>query len=267
MVWRMLYFFISKKTVLSTITQKLSMNQRTFLTLGLLGYTLQSSYGVVISEFEPNPPGADPSTSTFELSGGTPSLSFDLWILSIENDGFAGTVDRASNVVGSYDQDGRAVVTTPDLENPSFTVVLTDDFTGSIGDDLDLENNGTLDLTNLGSILDAVGVSDNSADDASLYGASLGGTNILFNGTFEPVLVFRDEVSGDWFQSVPLDFGTTEERIGTFSALVGPELGPADFSLDPTVPSFGFANPSFIPEPSTALLGGLAMLTLLRRRR
>ena len=90
----------------------------------------------LISEFEPNPVGTDPSNVSFELSG-VPGTAFDLWILSVENDGYNGLVDRASNVTGSFDTNGLAVVSIPDLENPSFTVILTDDFTGSTSTDLE----------------------------------------------------------------------------------------------------------------------------------
>ena len=79
--------------------------------------------GALISEFVANPPGDDPATQDFELAG-TPLAPFDLWIISIESDGFNGMVDRSTNVMGSYDAGGLAVVTIPDLENPSFTVAL-----------------------------------------------------------------------------------------------------------------------------------------------
>lgn len=85
----------------------------------------------LISEFQPNPAGTDPSDQTFELSG-TPDAAFSGWILSIESDqGYAsGTVDRATAVSGTFDANGLLTVSVPDLENPSFTVVLLDDFTG-----------------------------------------------------------------------------------------------------------------------------------------
>jgi len=128
-------------------------------------------------------------------------------ILSLENDGLSGTVDRAANVTGAFGADGLAVVTTPDLENPSFTVVLTDSFTGAIGDDLDPADDGTLVLDSLGTILDAIGVSDSAGDDATLYGAGLGGANVLYNGQFEPLTIFRAPTTGQLFNTVTVDFG------------------------------------------------------------
>ncbi len=201
------------------------------------------AFGQQINEFEPNPAGTDPANTTFELKG-TPSAAFDLWILSIENDGYNGTVDKAANVTGTFDANGLAVVTTSDLENPSFTIILTDAFTGTTGDDLDGADNGTLDTSSLGTILDAVGVSDAVADDTVLYASSLGGTDILFNGEFEPLLVFRDGTTGDWYNTVTVDFGGPGEYIGVFDAS-GVEVAAGDFDSDPTTgPTYGADNPS-----------------------
>lgn len=220
----------------------------------------------LLNEFEPNPAGGDPPTSTFELIG-TPLAAFDYWILSIENDGVNGTVDRAANVTGSFDANGLAVVTTPDLENPSFTVILTDDFTGSIGDDLDPANSGVLDTTSLGAILDAVGVSDAAGDDGTLYASGLGGTDILYNGEFEPLSVFREATTGDWYQTVTVDFGGPSEHIGVFAAGAGPEVDAALFTPDPTATTFGATNPSLVPEPTTVALALLSLAAVAGRKR
>ena len=136
----------------------------------------------------------------------------------------------------------------------------------SIGDDLDPANDGNLVLPTSWSVLDAVGISDSTRDDTVLYGGSLGGTDILYNGEFEPLLVFREGSTGDWFQTVTIDFNDPTQRVGAFAATPAGEISAAAFggSLDPT---FGSLNPTLIPEPSTALLGGLAALGLLRRRR
>ena len=246
--------------------------KRVLFSLALLLSTSAGVSAQLFSEFEPNPAGGDPDDTTIELSGDA-STAFDFWILELENDGFSGIVDRAANVTGSFDASGLAIVTIPDLENPTFTVILTDNFTGAIGDDLDALDDGTLNLATLGNILDSVGVSDATADDATLYGSILGGTDILFNGQFDPLNVFRDASTGDFFQSVTVDFGEPTARIGVFAANGGPELDNADFSFDPTTPTLGSVNPSFgvvtIPEPSSLalLFGGLVSLTTTRRRK
>lgn len=223
---------------------------------------------VQISEFEPNPAGNPDPDTTIELIGGTPFAPYDLWFLSIENDGFNGLVDRVNNIVGNYDANGRAVETFGDLENPSFTVVLTDNFTGNTSTDVDPLNDGNLDLSEFGTILDALGVSDNANDDGSLYGTTLGGDDILFNGEFEPLTVFREDSTGAWFNTVTVDFGTAEERIGIFDT-DGEEVSSSLFLTgDPLAgPTYGTENPSFVPE-SSAISGlfGLAALLLARRR-
>ena len=219
----------------------------------------------VFSEFEPNPIGADPANSTFELAG-TAGASFNYWIVSLENDGYDGRVERAANVTGTFDANGLAVVTTPDLENPTFTVILTDTFTGSIGDDLDAANDGTLDLSSLGTIFDAIAVSDIAGDNATLYGALLGGTDVLYNGSFEPLTIFRDASLGEVFQTITVNFDTPDEATAVFNA-AAVEVDPALFSADPTGTSYGVINPTLVPEPASLALIGLGGITLAGRRR
>ena len=231
-----------------------------------------SASAQLISEFEPNPAGGDPADTTFELSGVAGAL-FDLNIHSIENDGIDGVVDRATNVMGMFDANGLAVVTVPDLENPSFTVVLSDTLV-AIGTDLDADDDGVIDDTSLfGTIFDSVGISDAAGDDATLYSTGLGGSSILFNGEFEPLGVFRDASTGAFFQYVTADFGDPTERVAIFAAAGGAELAPSLFTGNPQATSFGEINPTLldtpaIPEPgSMAALALLAGAGVLRRRR
>jgi hypothetical protein len=217
----------------------------------------------MISEFEPNPAGADPANSTFELFG-TAGAAFDYNIISVENDGFNGIVDRAANVTGTFDANGLAIVDVPDLENPSFTVFLTEFFVAT-GTDLDAANDGTLDVTGFGTIFDMVGVSDSVGDDSSLYSTILGGSSILYNGFGEPLGVFRDGSTGDWFQ-----FVNTGTEIELFAANGGPALDVSDFSSDPTTTTFGAINPTLaVPEPSTLAFASLIGMGigLVRRRK
>lgn len=251
------------------------MKKKIFGCLAALAIAMPTvAQAALISEFEPNPAGGDPTDTTVELSSGTPLAAFDYWLLSIESDpgGSLGFVDRAANVTGNYDANGLAVVTMPDLENPSLTLVLTDAFTGSVGDDLDVGDTGTLDVSSLGAILDAVGVSDTAGDDALVYGSSLGGTDILFNGQFEPLNVFRDASVGDFYQSVTVDFGTPDQRVAVFgfAGEAGGEIAVDLFDQDPTATTFGAFNPSLaaVPEPSSLLaLVALGMARAFRRRK
>jgi len=207
--------------------------------LALLGSV--TVHAQLINEFEPNPFGSDPADQNFELSG-TPSAAFDLWILSIESDpGAPGIVDRATNVTGSFDANGLAVVSVPDLENPSFTIVLTDAFSGAAGStDIDTNDDGIVDDTSaMGTILDALGVPD--AFIEPLYGFQLGGVDLAYVGS-EPISVFRDSASGEWY-AVTSDGLDSEVFDATATNIPG-----SFFDLDPTeVPStFGAANPQFI---------------------
>jgi len=224
--------------------------------------------GQFLSEFEPNPAGQDQATQSVELAGGAPSASFDLWIVSIENDGFNGLVDRVSNVTGSFDANGFAVVTIDDLENPSNTLVLASSFSGDTSTDIDPLDNGVLDTSTFGTILDAIGISDSVDDDASLYGGLLGGVDVLYNGQFEPLLVFRDANTNTVYNTVTVDFGQPGERVGVFTTS-GVEVNAGLFDKDPTVATFGSVNPAIVPEPSTiaALLGLFALGFVAVRRR
>lgn len=209
--------------------------------LSFLLLTMTFSYGQMISEFQPNPAGADPDPVSFEIKG-TAGESFSGWVLSIESDGgnSQGTVDRATEVSGTFDSNGLLVVSIPDLENPSFTVVLTDNFTGAVGTtDIDTDNDGTPEtVSELGNIFDAIGIPDNTGDEASIYGADLGGADFKYTGD-EPKLVFRDANTNDWYAVNDDDDSfifniNAEEVTGNFPA-----------NPDPKEPTFGALNPVF----------------------
>jgi MYXO-CTERM domain-containing protein len=233
------------------------------LSLLILGFALANPVSAdLFSEFQPNPVGTDPTTVPFELSG-TPGASFNLWILSIESDASSafGTIDRASNVSGTYDANGLAVVDIDDLENPSFTALLTDTFTGTIGDSIDTNSDGIVDTTYWNVVEDALGIPDTGGE--FLYGAQLGGQDFAFTGD-EPQLVFRDSVTGGWY-AINDPAGTDAFDINANAVAF------SRFNQDPSVATFGSANPfasAVIPEPGSGLLGALLVgLGLARRRR
>ena len=206
----------------------------------------------LISEFQPNPAGSDPSTQTIELFG-TPNQSFSGWLLSIESDegSSAGTVDRAFQVNGVFDLNGILTVSVPDLENPSFTYVLVDEFTGVVGDDFDTDNDGVLDVDpatfGINTVFDAVGVPDNETDESFVYGAQLGGVDFAFTGA-EPQLIFRSGSDGDFFAVNTI--GDTE----VFNTS-GVSISVDEFTTDPAIAdTLGTVNPTFVAPTSAFTL-------------
>ncbi len=204
----------------------------------------------LISEFEPNPDGSDPANVSVELSG-TPGETFTGWIVSIESDPGAsqGLVDRATEVSGTFDSNGLLVVQIPDLENPSFTIALTSEFTGAISTepnptDIDTNNDGTADdLSVFGTIFDAIGVPDAVGDEASIYGADMGGTDFTYTGV-EPELIFRDASVGDLY-AVNIVSGAGGEAVFDVDAV---DVTADVFDTDPTTgATFGSINPTIAP--------------------
>ena len=213
-----------------------------------------------INEFQPNPIGSDPDT-TIEIicddaDNGNGS-NFSGWIVSVESDedGKQGTVDRAAQFTGTFDANGLIVMTMDDLENPSFTLVLMEDFTGTKGiTDIDADNDGIADDTSTFlNVYDAIGITDTSSADEPLYGQQLGGADLPFTGAAEgkePSLVYRDSVNVQVFYVVG-DPATSVKKIDGSTVT---DLTQADFfGQDPFQPAFGSINPSssiVAPTPS-----------------
>ncbi|MEM1109983.1 MAG: PEP-CTERM sorting domain-containing protein [Planctomycetota bacterium] len=247
------------------------MKQRTLGLGTVAGLMLSSSAtaSVLINEFAANPPGGDPATTFVELLG-TPGESFTGNLVFLESDpgtSNPGDVNNFFAASGTFDANGLLSVEIDDPENPAFTLVLTDSFTGDGETDVDANNDGTPDdLSAFGTIFDAIGVPDDSVNDALLFGDDLGGSDIAFNGVFEALSVFRDSITGDLFNTVTINFGDPDEAIAVFDA-AGNAVDVSLFNIDPTVTTFGSVNPNLVPEPASLLLIGLGGLTILGRRR
>lgn len=217
----------------------------------------------LISEFEPNPDGSDPTNQMVELEG-TPNASYNFTLLTIEGDGSApGVIDRAATVSGTFDANGFDVAMVPDFENPAFTLVVADGFTGAVGDDLDTDDDGVLDVTPWTSVCDALGIPDSLSGD-TLYGSSLGGADFTYHDDpaidSEPVLVYRDDATGNWV--------AIYEDDQTQGSYFGFNLdGTADGNTYSSVPTT-YGGPNIIvPEPSSWMLIMLAGLSLIGIRR
>jgi hypothetical protein len=225
--------------------------------------TSAASAQFLISEFQPNPAGADPTDVSLELFG-TAGANFSGFFGSIESDntGSAGEVQDSGAISGTFDVNGLLTVSIGDLENPSFTFFISElDPAG-----LDLDTDADLVADNVAAftainVYDAISIIDDSTNTVD-YGAALGGIDFAYSGD-EPQSIFRDSSGGAWY-AVNDPAGTT-----VFDS-TGTAVNGALFDVDPTVTptTFGSINPA-IPEPSSfALLAGcLALTSVMVRRR
>lgn len=222
------------------------------------GMTSAASAQFLISEFQPNPTGADPSDVSLELFG-TPSADFTGFFGALESDGANGAVQDSGAITGTFDINGLLLLSIPDLENPSFTFFISELDPSDL--DLDTDDDGVADnAAAFGTVYDAISIID-TAGDATNYGAALGGIDFAYSGD-EPQSVFRDSSSGAWF-------AVNDPAGSTVFDSSGAEISGAIFSTDPTLTptTFGAINPA-IPEPSSfALLAGcFAMASVMVRR-
>lgn len=168
---------------------------------------------------------------------GTIEYALDLTGNTVASDGFflAGQSTLGTDVTFTDTLD---LIEDPNFENSdNVTHVLVTGFTGASGDDLDTNDDGTLDSTPWTTVLDAVGLVETVGSGEQVYGTALGGVDIGPNGTFVPAHVFR---TGD---------------AGTSFAI-------GDFTGSNDTP--GVTN---IPEPASLALLGLGGLSLMGRGR
>lgn len=177
---------------------------------------MQSAHGALrINELMVNAPGGgDDGFEYIEIAGGPSESVAGVWLLVIDNEGGnIGTVSQAVNLTASSTvgtngllmirdsvtvlSPAPAVATTivvndfaPDLDNDHHTYVLVTNFTGAVNDDLDTDDDGSLDATPWSSVLDAVSLSNATGEPDIATG--LGGTNVDGGGVFTPDALFRN---------------------------------------------------------------------------
>jgi len=178
---------------------------------------------------------------------GSPSTDYsNLTVLSVEGDtststGTIGRIDRFYPV-GSTDAGGfwMTAYLTNELENGSMTLLLVDNFSGSIGDDIDANNDGVIDNLLWDSIVDSVAISDGDYGDGHYSSVVLsssmdddfntpGGASRIPNGTD------TNSVS-DWVRN----------------NFYGEGLPPGNFGI--TIPGEAYNTPgttnAWIPKPN-----------------
>lgn len=173
---------------------------------------------------------------------GTPRQSFSGYITSLENDGPSGNgmINDVAPASGTFDDKGILIFDVHDLENPSFTVVLSSKKPGEREERMELNNEGQITNPELfGTIFDAIGVSDRPSAESRLFGAHLGGKNLRFIET-EPTLIFRDSCTGEWY---------AVDRVNSIPTHIfdmnGVMINKNDFnSPDVLHPTLGSTNPT-----------------------
>jgi predicted extracellular nuclease len=130
--------------------------------------------GPVINEFSASTAGTD--VEYIEIFGAPLADHSNLTILEIEGDSSgAGVIDEVIPV-GTLDGAGFGLTSlAPNtLENGTITLLLVEDFTGSLSDDLDTNNDGVLDTTPWSSVVDDVAVFDGGSADLTYASTVLG---------------------------------------------------------------------------------------------
>lgn len=137
--------------------------------------------GPTINEFVANHTGSD--TAEFIevfLPPGVPVPDGGLTVLVVEGDGTGAGVVDAVLPVGAFDAQGfwSTGFLANALENGTLSLLLATFNSATVGQDLDTNNDGVLDVFPWGSVLDSVAVSDGGADDRTYASVVLTGANI-----------------------------------------------------------------------------------------
>ena len=183
----------------------------------------------IINEFVFNHTGSD--INEFVELFGDPNTDYSAYtLIEIEGDGSgAGTIDEVINV-GTTDGNGfwTTSILSNAFENGTVSVLLVQDFSGALGDDLDTDNDGLLDATPWSSIADAIGVNDGGSSDFNysntvLLGGfdgipfTVGGASRIPNGvgTDSPFDWVRNDFDGQGLPDFPSAIADGGEAINT----------------------------------------------------
>ncbi len=183
----------------------------------------------VINEIVRNHTGADTS-EYFEVFGDPNTDYSNLTLIEIEGDGTNAGNILSSFQIGTTDADGfyASGFLNSAFQNGTSTYVLVSDFTGSVGDDLDVDNDGTLDSTPWASILDSVALSDGDLVDLAYSDIDLtpgfGGGSFAVGGfsravdgqdTDTTTDFIRNDFDGQGIPGLGVDTATEGEAINT----------------------------------------------------
>ncbi|MGC8203478.1 ExeM/NucH family extracellular endonuclease [Aliiroseovarius sp. PTFE2010] len=192
---------------------------------------------VVLNELAVNTSGTD---WEFAELYGEPGHSLDGLTLVVVrgDDSTVGSVYRAFDLTGhEIGANGYFLLASPQAEltfgltadyaigNDSFvndtsTFLLVQDFTGAVGDDLDTDDDGNLDITPYGAVLDSVALIDATADDRAYSGAVVGpdGSYMAAGATRSP------DGTGDWVMTDFSDEATYSPTVAEVALVADARL-------------------------------------------
>ncbi len=186
----------------------------------------------VINEFVFNHTQSDTNEFVEVLAKANIDLS-EYWLLEIEGDSnAAGTIDEVIQL-GTTNADG--YFTTPFgsniYENGTVALLLVKNFTGTLGQDLDTDDNGAFDSTPWEAIIDGIGVNDGGNSDFNYAEVTLlqsfdgisftvGGASRFPNGqdTNSPNDWTRNDFDGSGLPDFPAAVAESGEAINTPNA-------------------------------------------------
>jgi predicted extracellular nuclease len=192
------------------------------------------SVNPVINEFVANHVGAPDVNEFIEIFGAANTNYNTLTVVIIEGDGGgAGVID---DVFPLGTTNGNGFWTTgylnDEIENGTQTILLVENFTGAIGQDLDTNNDGILDTTPWTSVVDAVAINDGGGADLT-YGVpvltpgydgnafTVGGASRLPNGTDTNTTNdwTRNDFAGFGLPAFPTATAPTTDAVNTMGAV------------------------------------------------
>ncbi|WP_341221695.1 T9SS type A sorting domain-containing protein [Polaribacter atrinae] len=208
------------------------------VTLGTVGEAFVKT--PVINEFVIDHTGTD--TKEYLEIYGDPFTDYSNYTLvEIEGDsGNTGLIDDATFTVGTTDENGFWTTSFQEnnLENGATTFLLVKDYNGTLGDDIDTNDDGTIDTTYWSAIVDGIASSEGQTGDL-VYALDLapgfdgnenqvGGASRVSNGvdtdsTSDWVRNDYDGEGFDGFTGTPLE-GEAINTHNAYNKLVGPIL-------------------------------------------
>lgn len=196
----------------------------------------------VINELVRNHTGAD--TNEYVEIFGDPNTDYsNLTLVEIEGDGTSAGNILSATSIGTTDADGFFVTAflNSAFQNGTSTYLLVSDYTGTLGTDLDTDNDGTLDATPWTAVLDGFALSDGGAGDQVYSDVDLtpdfdggtfavGGVSRAVDGqdTDATSDFVRNDFDGQGIPGLGVDTATEGEAINT------PGTANQVFAITPT---------------------------------